>query len=155
MNQVREKKFQEVKLKGFNLASFISEKSNFDKNAFYHGENCFILENQTIQKNVKIGDNVMIWSSNHIGHGSIVGDHSYISSQVVISGNSKIGKRCFFGVNSATADFANIGDDVFVGMGASVTSKVKSGSVVLSDKSKIYDEDTRISKMIKKKYFKF
>ncbi len=155
LNQIRAKKFQDVKSKGFNLASFVSEKSNFDKNAFQYGENCFILENQTIQKNVKIGNNVMIWSSNHIGHGSLVGDHTYISSQVVISGHCKIGKRCFFGVNSSTADFINVENDVFVGMGATVASNVKSGSVVLNNKSKIYDKDDRISEIIKKKYFKF
>ena len=155
LNKIREKKFLEVKSKGFNLASFISQKSNFDINAFSYGENCFILENQTIQKNVKIGDNVMIWSSNHLGHGSLIGDHTYISSHVVISGHCKIGKRCFFGVNSSTADFTNIGDDVFAGMGTSVASNVKSGSVILNDKSKIYSEDNRISKMILKKYFKF
>ena len=45
--------------------SLIHPKNNINKSAKI-GENCFIFENQTIQNNVVIGDNVILWSSNHI-----------------------------------------------------------------------------------------
>ena len=50
------------------------------------GENCFIFEDNTIQPFVKIGDDVVLWSGNHIGHHAEIGDHCFISSHVVISG---------------------------------------------------------------------
>ena len=53
----------------------------------------------TIQPNVKIGNNVMIWSGNHLGHGCNIDDHTYLSSHICISGHTNIGKRCFIGVN--------------------------------------------------------
>ena len=89
------------------------------------GDNCFILENQTIQPTVNIGDNVMIWSGNHLGHGCSIGNHTYISSHVCISGHTKIGESNFWGVNSSTADFVTIGDRVFVAMGAVVVNDLK------------------------------
>jgi acetyltransferase-like isoleucine patch superfamily enzyme len=138
---------------GYELVSYVCSKS-----AFWHdlsiGENCFILENQTIQPTVKIGANVMIWSGNHIGHGTRIDDHTYISSHVCISGHTKIGTHCFFGVNSATRDFISIGNGVFIAMGASVTSDVEDGSVVLGAKGNVFPPDSKMAQRLKKKYFR-
>jgi sugar O-acyltransferase (sialic acid O-acetyltransferase NeuD family) len=151
-NKLREKKYLELKKNCYNLESFISKKSNIDKNLKF-GENCFILENQTIQHNVEIGNNVVIWSSNHIGHGSKIDDHTYISSHVVISGHSKIGKRCFFGVNSSVADFIDIDDDCFIGMSSSIGKNLKKGSFAINKSTEIYGENERVTNLLKKKYF--
>ena len=136
MNEIREKKFHEVKDEGFELASYICSKIAMWPDLSY-GENCFVLENQTLQPGVKLGDNVMLWSGNHIGHKSKIGHHTYLSSHVVVSGHCNIGKRCFFGVNSTIRDFINIGDDVLVGMNASVTKDVGKGEVVIASSSDI------------------
>ena len=56
-----------------------------------HGDNCFILEDNTVQPFVRIGSNVTLWSGNHIGHDSTIGDHCFISSHVVVSGHVDIG----------------------------------------------------------------
>ena len=96
MNQLREQKIFRSKKKGYKLVNFISKNSNFDPKKVIFGDNCFILENQNIQNGVKIGNNVTLWSGNHIGHNSFINDHTYLSSHVVISGHCKIGKRCFW-----------------------------------------------------------
>ncbi len=153
-NKIREIKFNEAKDKGYYLASYISENSQIDiKNDFF-GENCLILDNQTIQKNVKIGSNVMIWSGNHIGHETTIDDHTYISSHVVISGNCKIGKRVFFGVNSSVADHTKIGDECFIGMGATVTKNMKVGETAITKSTQYLDADDRSNILIKKNFFK-
>jgi sugar O-acyltransferase (sialic acid O-acetyltransferase NeuD family) len=153
LNRIREKKYYELKKKGYKLVSYVSSKLVNLRRGVTIGENCFILENQTIQHNVRIGNNVMIWSSNHLGHGSVIGDHTYISSHVVISGHCKIGKRCFIGVNAALKDFVEIGNDVFVSMGAIVTRNIPDGAVVLGEHSKILKADDKLAIRIKKKYF--
>ena len=153
LNQVREKKYYDLKEKGYKLVNYVSSKS-VTWNDLNIGDNCFILENQTIQPTVKIGNNVMIWSGNHLGHGCEIGDHTYLSSHICISGHTKIGKRCFVGVNSTFKDFIEIGDDVFIAMGASVVMNIKSGSSVLGSKSSIFDKDDNITKTIRRNYFK-
>ena len=137
---------------GYKLESFISNNSFISSNASI-GDNCFILENQTIQPLVSIGSNVMLWSGNHIGHGTSIGDHSYLASHVVVSGNCKIGQRCFFGVNSTLKDYLEIGNDCFISMDASITKDLNNGSVVLPAKSNYFEADAELAIKIKKNYF--
>jgi len=150
MNKLREKKYNEAKTIGFTLASYICSKSVFWKD-LQHGENCFILENQTLQPHIKLGNNVILWSGNHIGHKSIIGNHTYLSSHVVVSGHCKIGERCFFGVNSTLRDFTTIGNDVLVSMDASVTKNIDDGCVVISNSSEILKANDRRAVFIKNK----
>ena len=80
LNAVRKEKFLAAKDKGYKLVSFISSNATVlnDGNI---GENCFIFEDNTIQPFVKIGDNVTLWSGNHIGHHSVIKDHTFIAHQ--------------------------------------------------------------------------
>ena len=153
LNKLREEKYLQVKSDGYTCASYISTKLVNWTEQDHIGDNCFILENQTIQPNVFIGNNVMLWSGNHIGHGTKINDHSYISSHVVISGHCEIGKRCFCGVNSTVKDFTKIGNDCFISMDASVTKDLNDGTVVLGPRSSFLDSEERTARAIKKKYF--
>ncbi len=152
LNKLRQKKYEQVKICGYETPSFVSKKSVIAENALI-GENCFILENQTIQPGVIIGNNVMLWSGNHIGHGSKIADHTYFASHVVLSGNCNVGERCFFGVNSTVVDFCNIEDDCFITMHSSIVKDLKKGSVVLGAKSTVLLSDDRLNIKIKKSYF--
>ena len=121
MNASRKRVYETAKMKGYDFISYISSKSTvFTKNI---GENCFILENNTIQPFVEIGNNNVLWSGNHIGHHSVVGDHNFFTSQVVLSGNCTVSDQCFFGVNSTIRDYCNIGIGTLLGMGATLTKK--------------------------------
>ena len=71
LNKLREEKYFQAKKLGYKLESFVSSKSVVSNKASI-GDNCFILENQTIQPLVTIGNNVMLWSGNHIGHGTSI-----------------------------------------------------------------------------------
>ena len=154
LNQLRQEKYNQAKNAGYELATYICSKSVTWPDLIV-GDNCFILENQTIQPTVKIGNNVMIWSGNHLGHGSIIGDHTYIASHLVLSGNCVVGERCFFGVNATVKDFTKIGNDCFITMDASVARDIADGSVVFGTQGKIYNENDRLAKTIKKSYFNF
>lgn len=152
LNKTREEKYFLAKKAGYTLASYVCSKSVFWSDLSI-GDNCFILENQTIQPNVKIGSNVMIWSGNHLGHGCKIQDHVYISSHVCISGHAVIGSHSFLGVNAAVRDFAKVGSSVFVAMNASITRDIPDGAVVLGAKSTVFDADTSEAQNIKNKYF--
>lgn len=154
LNRLRQEKYEQAKAVGYTLASYVCSKSATWPDLII-GDNCFILENQTIQPIVRIGNNVMIWSGNHLGHGSVIGDHTYIASHVVISGHCKIGMRCFFGVNATVHDFCIIGNDCFIAMDASVTRDLSDGAVALGTPAEIFDGEDRRAKVLKKKFFKF
>lgn len=153
LNRLRQEKYEQAKAAGYELASYVSSKS-VSWPGLAVGDNCFILENQTIQPGVRIGNNVMIWSGNHLGHGSVIGDHTYIASHVVISGHCKIGQRNFFGVNSTLRDFCTIGNDCFIAMGAAVARDMQDGSVALAPQAEVYAADDRRAKALKRMYFK-
>ena len=85
MNKNREKKYILAKKLGYKFASYISSKATTLLSDRTIGDNCMILENNTIQPFVKIKNNVILWSGNHIGHGTTIESNCYISSHVVIS----------------------------------------------------------------------
>lgn len=120
MNKTREEKYNEAKEKGYVLCSYISTKCSY-MSQYPCGDNCFIFEDNTIQPFVKIGNNVTLWSGNHIGHHSIIHDHNFISSHVVISGHCEIYSNCFLGVNSTLHNNVVIQKETLLAAGAIIS----------------------------------
>jgi sugar O-acyltransferase (sialic acid O-acetyltransferase NeuD family) len=122
MNQLREGIYNKGKAKGYTFISYISSKATVLTTDI--GDNCFILEDNTIQPFVKIGNNCVLWSGNHIGHHSTIGDHVFFTSHVVLSGCCKVGNNCFFGVNATIRDSTTLGKGTLIAMGANVTKQL-------------------------------
>jgi sugar O-acyltransferase (sialic acid O-acetyltransferase NeuD family) len=116
LNQIRKEKYLAANSLGYRLASYISSKATI-LNDFRIGDNCFILEDNTIQPFVAIGHNVTLWSGNHIGHHSIIHDHCFLASHIVVSGGVEIGEACFIGVNATLRDHIKIGEKCIIGAG--------------------------------------
>lgn len=118
MNRDREEIYNTIKGKGYNCISYVSSKATVFDNEI--GDNCFILEDNTIQPFTKIGNNVVLWSGNHIGHHGVIHDHVTFTSHVVMSGHCDIGSYSFFGVNSTLRDGLCIAEGTFVAMAAAI-----------------------------------
>lgn len=129
-NKLRERLFTAAKEKGYQAASYISSRAFVWRNVEL-GEHCFIFENNVVQPFVKIGDDVVLWSGNHIGHHSTIKSHCFISSHVVVSGFCEVGERCFMGVNSTVGNNITIGDNCVVGAGAIVVGDVEDDQTVV------------------------
>lgn len=119
MNKLRERIYTTAKAKGYKLISYISPEATV-KTKIPIGDNCFIFEDNTIQPFVSIGNNVILWSGNHIGHHSTIKDHNFISSHVVVSGQCTIESNCFLGVNSTIGHGVKIAKETIVGAGCSI-----------------------------------
>lgn len=119
MNRLRESIYNQIKTKGYQLISYISSKATVWPEARI-GDNCFILEDNTLQPYTPIGNNVVLWSGNHIGHHGIIQDHVLFTSHVVLSGHCTVEPFCFFGVNSTIRDGLRIAEGSFIAMAASV-----------------------------------
>jgi len=132
MNRLREQIYNTLKAQGYEFISYVSSRAT-DFTEGRIGENCFILEDNTLQPYCTIGNNVVLWSGNHIGHHSTIGDHVFVTSHVVISGHCNIGRYCFLGVNSTIKDQVTLGEGTLVGMSASVTKNTEPWTIYKAD----------------------
>lgn len=134
MNTIRKKIYEEGKKKGYEFISYVSSKATTFGNEI--GENCFILEDNTIQPFTSIGDNVVLWSGNHIGHHGRIDSHVFFTSHVVMSGHCHIKERAWIGVNATIRDFTTVGEGCLIAMGSLITKSTEDGSFYLGTPAK-------------------
>lgn len=134
VNQIRAAIYDEAKAKGYRLLTYVSPRCT--NMAASIGDNCFIFEDNTLQPFVNIGNDVILWSGNHIGHHSTIGDHCYITSHVVVSGHCRIEPYCFLGVNATLRDSITIAEKCVIGAGALIMKNTKAREVYLGERTK-------------------
>jgi len=139
MNKLREQKYFEAKAKGYELVSYVSSRCTY-LSQYQPGDNCFIFEDNTVQPFVKIGNNVTLWSGNHIGHHSVIEDHNFISSHVVISGHCKVKSNCFIGVNATIGHRVTIARETLVGAGVILSKDTVEQGVYVPARSVLLDK---------------
>jgi len=136
MNKIRAERYLRAKEMGYKCANYISSHCTFLTQE-PAGENCFILEDNTVQPFVAIGNNVTLWSGNHIGHDSIIADHCFISSHVVVSGHVRIGSYCFIGVNATLRNGIVIAPETLIGAGAVIMKDTVEKDVYVSRRAEL------------------
>jgi sugar O-acyltransferase (sialic acid O-acetyltransferase NeuD family) len=129
INALRAEKVVAARELGYGLVSYLSSRATVFR-GFELKENCFILEDNTIQPFARIGSNVTLWSGNHIGHHSVIEDDVFVASHVVVSGGVRIGRGSFVGVNVTLRDHVTIGQKCVLGAGALVLEDQPDFSVV-------------------------
>lgn len=135
MNRNREAVYHQVKAKGYQFISYISSHATIlDRKVI--GENCFILEDNTIQPLTTVGNNVVMWSGNHIGHHGQIKDHVFFTSHVVMSGHCVIESYSFFGVNSTIRDYITIAQGTLVGMASAITKDTEEWGIYIGNPAK-------------------
>jgi sugar O-acyltransferase (sialic acid O-acetyltransferase NeuD family) len=141
VNRARARLAAEAKEKGYGLASYVSSHAFVWRNVEL-GEHCFIFEDNTLQPFVKVGDNVVMWSGNHIGHHSTIRDNVFIASHVVVSGSCEIGENSFLGVNATLVNDITLGADCWIGPHVILTKDVEGGSMYRPARSDKRDQST-------------
>lgn len=141
MNRVRAAKYEMAKQLGYWCVTYVSSRCSF-LTRHPPGENCFILEDNTVQPFVRIGNDVTLWSGNHIGHDSVIGDHCFISSHVVVSGHVRIEQGCFIGVNATLRNSITLGEFTLVGAGALVMKDTAPRSVYLGARAERFSKSS-------------
>lgn len=136
LNKTRARFYVEAKEKGYKLLTYISSKATVWTKDI--GDNCFILEDNTLQPFLKIGNNVVFWSGNHIGHHSTIEDHCYITSHSVISGHCHIKEYSFIGVNATLRDAITVEKENIIGAGALILKSTKEREVYVAKKTEVF-----------------
>ena len=149
MNDDRANIYKDVKKLGYNLASYVSSKAFLWSNVEI-GENCFVFEHNVVQPFVKLGNNIILWSGNHIGHHSKIEDNCFITSHVVVSGWCTIGKNSFIGVNATLPNNCKLGAYNWISQGATVNAETDQYSLVKPSSSTIKVlNKTALSRLLK------
>ena len=131
MNALRAEKFAAAKAKGYSLTSYVSSRIlSCEKPKI--GENCFILEGNVFNYDVTIGNNVVMWSANHVGDLSTIEDHVFVSSHVVLSGQVTIGANSFLGVNATISNYVRIGPRCYIGANTLIAQDTPPDSVYVT-----------------------
>lgn len=141
MNRVRAAKVALAKADGYALVSYVSSRCTY-LSTTPPGENCFILENNTVQPFVTIGNNVTLWSGNHIGHDSVIDDHCFITSHVVVSGNVHVKSYCFIGVNATLRNSIVVAEQTLIGAGAVIMKNTKAKGVYMPARAELFAKDS-------------
>ena len=139
MNKLRAEKYDQVKRCGYELVSYVSSRCSFLTDRPI-GDNCFILEDNTIQPFVKIGNNVTLWSGNHIGHDAVIDDHCFLASHIVVSGYVHIRNNCFIGVNATLRNSITIAPETLIGAGAIIMKDTVEQGVYLPERAKLFSK---------------
>ena len=119
MNAVRAEKYEAMKAAGYRLASYVSSRCSY-LSLSPPGDNCFILEDNTIQPFVTIDD------------------HCFITSHVVISGYVHVGTRSFIGVNATLRNSITIAPETLIGAGAIIMKSTKPKEVYMPERAKLF-----------------
>ena len=141
MNALRAEKYGAMKQAGYRLVSYVSSRCSYLSQS-PPGDNCFILEDNTIQPFVTIGNNVTLWSGNHVGHDAVIEDHCFITSHVVISGYVRVGTRSFIGVNATLRNSITIAPQTLIGAGAIIMKDTQPRSVYLPERAKLFPKSS-------------
>lgn len=150
-NKFRARKYEECKALGYELISYVSSRAS-NVGDVPVGDNCFVLEYAVIQPCSRIGNDVFIWSGNHIGHHASVEDHCYIAGNVMVSGNTRIEPYCFIGVSVTLGHQIVIGRESFIGAGSLITKSVEPNSVyIVPDTPKFRLDSAAFSRLTKMK----
>jgi len=128
MNRLRAAKYSQAKDKGYEFITYISSQAIIGPETSI-GENCFIQEHNVIQPFARIGNDVILWAGNHIGHHSMIMDHCFVTSHVVVCGRVTIKPYCYLGVNSTIRDGITVEERCVIGAGALVMRDTKENQV--------------------------
>jgi sugar O-acyltransferase (sialic acid O-acetyltransferase NeuD family) len=136
MNKVREARYHQARDAGYELLTYVSSKATTWPGSVI-GDNCFIMEDVIVHPFVEIGNDIIIWSGSHIGHGSVIKDHCFVSSRTAISGNVTVEPNCFFGTNSTIRDQVTIARECVIGAGAVILKDTRERGVYVANPARL------------------
>jgi sugar O-acyltransferase (sialic acid O-acetyltransferase NeuD family) len=149
MNALRAEKYTLLKSMGYIFTSYVHSSNKIARHCTM-GENCFILENQSLNFDVAIGDNVIIWSGCQIGDRSVIRDHVFMAAHVVINGDVEIGESAYLGSNCNISNGVRIAPQSFIGANALITKNTHERSVHVIEPTSPLDMDSlRFTRLIR------
>lgn len=92
-----------------------------------------ILPGCVLDRNVAIGENVLLNIAVTVAHDSKINNHSFLSPRVAIAGFSIVGECCMVGINSTIIDNISICDNVLIGGGAIIVKNIEQSGLYVGN----------------------
>jgi sugar O-acyltransferase (sialic acid O-acetyltransferase NeuD family) len=143
MNRIREKVFNKIKEKGYEIDSFIHPTAYVASNCVM-GEGNIILENTTIQPFVTIGSGNVFWSNCNISHHTKIGDYNFFAPASALAGNVEVAHHCFVGNNCTIKNGVTVMPYTLIGAGSYISANTQEYSVIVPNKSIILNDKRSI-----------
>lgn len=106
-NELRTRLYREAKAKGYEVASYVSSRASVQPGSTV-GEHCFICEFTVVHPRAHIGDNVVLWSGNYVGHYAVIRNNCFTLPNAAISAFAEIGENCVIGPNATLLEHARV-----------------------------------------------
>ncbi len=112
----RTRLFEKVKELGGRLPIIVSPLAYVSRHAGIE-EGTIVMHYALVNAGAKIGRNCIINTKALIEHDAVIEDHCHIATDAVINGGVKVGTRTFFGSNSVSKEYIEIGENSVIGCG--------------------------------------
>jgi sugar O-acyltransferase (sialic acid O-acetyltransferase NeuD family) len=116
---VRIEKYEYLKKLGASFPVIVSPFAHVSKHSII-GAGTIIMHNVIVNAGAQIGANCIINTGAIIEHDVSIGDNCHISTGAIVNGGTTIGAKTFLGSNSATRQYIEIGEGVFMKSGVTV-----------------------------------
>jgi sugar O-acyltransferase (sialic acid O-acetyltransferase NeuD family) len=128
VNQVRIKRYEQVKAKGYKPASYVSSKAIVWPGLVV-GDNCMICDGANVRPFTKIGNNTFIMPGAVVGHDAVVRDHCYLAIHAVLLAGAKVESCCVIGANATILNGVTVARECVISAGAVINSDTKAKGV--------------------------
>ena len=108
--------FEKLKKLGGRLPIIVSPVAYVSRHAGIE-EGTIVMHYALVNAGAKIGRNCIINTKALIEHDAVIEDHCHIATDAVINGGVKVGAGTFFGSNSMTCEYIEIGGNCIIGGG--------------------------------------
>jgi sugar O-acyltransferase (sialic acid O-acetyltransferase NeuD family) len=128
VNQVRMKKYEEAKAKGYTLVNYVSSKAIVWPDLKL-AENCMICDGANVRPFTRIGTDTFIMPGATVGHDAVVGDHCYLAIHAVLLAGAKVEPCCVIGANSTILNGVVVARECVISAGAVINKNTKEKGV--------------------------
>lgn len=127
LNTIRERTFADLKMREYDIMTFISQKANIYTDKI--GQGCIVMPGCFIGNNIVLGESNVIYTNTVLTHDISIGAYNFIGANVVIGGNVTMDTNNFVGMNSVIKNRVRVGSYSIIGCGSNVIASIKSYSV--------------------------
>ncbi len=127
--EIREKKYLELKEKGFRFPNIIHRTATVEPSVKM-GEGNIILANSMLGSDLSLGDMNFINTGAILSHDTNVGRNNHFAPNAVVAGRVKIGNNNLFGMCSTTYFDVTIGKNNIINNGINVFMNIGDGKIL-------------------------